>query len=78
MHLGIFSIVLLEGIPIVAVVGFVLVDLIIVGLCIWDWKSHKRWNIFTFALLVVLMYHFSVLNFYKLEFWQSFSQWIVG
>lgn len=68
----------IEGNPIAPVVGFLLVDLIIVGLCIWDWKSHKRWNVFPFALLVVLMYHFSVLNFYKFEFWQSFSQWIVG
>jgi hypothetical protein len=66
------------GLPILPVVGFLMADLILVALSICDWKSHKRWNFFPFALLVVLMYHFSVLNFYKFEFWQSFSEWIVG
>jgi len=68
----------IEGNPILPVVGFLLADLILVGLSIWDWKSHQRWNVFPFALLVVLMYHFSVLNFYKFDFWKTFSNWVVG
>lgn len=61
--------------PIVPIIGFALADLLLVGLCIWDWRSHKRWNVFPFALLVLLGYHFSVLNFYKYSFWVKFCEW---
>jgi hypothetical protein len=61
--------------PIRPVVGFLMADILLVGLCIWDWKSHRRWNVFPVALGLLLMYHYSVLNFYKFPFWQSFCQW---
>lgn len=64
--------------PIVPVVGFLLADLMLVGLIIWDWRSHRRMNIFPFALAVLLVYHFSVLYFYRYEWWQQFSRWLVG
>jgi len=68
----------IEGNPIAPVVGFALADLLLMPLCIWDWRSHKRLNVFPFALGVLLLYHFSVMNFYKFEFWKSFSNWFVG
>jgi len=61
--------------PIVQVVGLTLADIILVLLCIWDWKSHKRFNVFPVALGIHLGYHYSVMNFYKFEFWKSFSVW---
>ncbi len=66
----------IEGHPILPVVGFFMADLILVALSIWDWKSHQQWNVFPFALVVLLIYHYSVLNFYKFEFWKTFSNWI--
>lgn len=48
----------IEGNPIAPVVGFLLADLILIGLSIWDWRSHKRWNIFPLALIILLIYHF--------------------
>ena len=68
----------IEGNPIAPVVGFLLADLMLVGLSIWDWLSHRRWNVFPFALFVSLLYHYSVLNFYKFTFWKNFSVWFVG
>jgi hypothetical protein len=65
----------IEQNPIAPVVGFAMADLILIGLSIWDWKSHKRWNVFPFALAVLLLYHYSVLNFYQYDFWKGFSQW---
>lgn len=59
--------------PAVPVVGFLLADLILVGLCIWDWRSHKRWDVFPFVLVLLLLYHYSFLYFYKYAFWKSFS-----
>lgn len=68
----------IEGHPIRPVVGFMLVDIIIVALIIWDWRSHKRLNVFPFVLFILLFYHYSVLNFYRFEFWRSFSEWFAG
>jgi len=68
----------IEGNPIAPTVGFFIGDLIMLGLSIWDWRSHRRWNVFPFALVVLLIYHYSVLNFYKFEFWQAFSRYFFG
>ena len=65
----------IETRPIAPVVGFFIANIILIGLSIWDWRSHKRWNVFPFALLVLLVYHYSVLNFYKFEFWKAFCEW---
>ena len=68
----------IEGNPIVPIAGFLMADILIVGLIIWDWRSHKRLDVFPFVLLVLLCYHYSVLNFYKFDFWRSFSEWFVS
>ncbi|MCP1381632.1 hypothetical protein [Runella salmonicolor] len=65
----------IDRMPVVPVIGFLMADLILVGLSIWDIRSNKRWNIFPVALVILLLYHFSVLNFYKYPFWQSFCEW---
>ncbi|MEO5978899.1 MAG: hypothetical protein ABIS36_25390 [Chryseolinea sp.] len=63
-----------EG-PVAQVVGLTLGDMLLAALCIWDWRSHKRLNVFPVALSIHLIYHFSVLNFYKFRFWRSFCIW---
>lgn len=65
----------IDGKPIAPIIGFALADLLLIGLCIWDWRSHKRWNVFPVALLLLLGYHISVLNFYKYTFWIKFCEW---
>jgi hypothetical protein len=65
----------IEQNPIAPVVGFAMADLILIGLSIWDWKSHKRWNVFPVALVILFSYHYSVMTFYQFGFWQSFSNW---
>jgi hypothetical protein len=65
----------LDGNPIVPITGFALADILLLGLCVWDWRSHKRWNVFPVALLILIGYHFSVLNFYKYPFWIKFCEW---
>jgi hypothetical protein len=64
--------------PLVVIAGFALADLILAGLLIWDWRSHKRFDVFAFALLIVLAYQFSVLFFYRFDFWQRFSHWFIS
>lgn len=61
--------------PVVQLVGLTLGDILLVLLSIWDWKSHKRINVFPVALAIHLFYHFAVFNFYKFSFWQVFCEW---
>lgn len=63
-----------EG-PVVQVVGLTLGDILLMALSVWDWRSHKRINVFPVALAIHLIYHYGVLNFYRFEFWQTFSIW---
>ncbi len=67
-----------DGFPNVVVIGFAMADILLVILCIWDWRSHRRWNIFPFVLVLLLGYHFSVLNFYKYPFWVRFCEWFAA
>jgi hypothetical protein len=62
--------------PVVQVVGLTLGDLLLGLLCLWDWRSHRRINVFPVALALHLIYHYAVLNFYKFDFWHSFSNWV--
>lgn len=68
----------IAGSPVVPFFGFVIADLILVGLSIWDWKSNKRWIVFPIALVILLLYHFSVMNFYQFTFWKNFCYWFVA
>lgn len=68
----------IEGKPIAPVVGFAMADMILIGLSVWDWRSHRRWNVFPFALIVLLIYHYSVLYFYTFNFWKVFCKWFVA
>lgn len=66
------------GAPVLPVVGFLLADLILVGLMVWDWRSNRRFGVFAVALVVLGAYHVSVLTFHALPFWQSFGLWFLG
>lgn len=67
----------IEGNPIAPIVGFVIVDILLLVLCCWDLISHKRWNVFPVVLIILVAYHYSVFNFHALGFWQNFCQWFV-
>lgn len=67
----------INGQPNVMLFGFVLADIILVGLCIWDWISHRRLNVFPLALAILVTYHWSVNTFSEFRFWRVFSDWII-
>jgi hypothetical protein len=66
------------GSPVVGVVGFLLADAILVALSIWDWRANRRLDVFPIALLIVVLYHVSVMTFYQLPAWIAFGNWFVG
>ena len=57
--------------------GFLLADVIVLALSIWDWNAHKR-LIFPFILVALLIYHYSFNFFYQYQFWQTFSEWLMN
>jgi len=68
----------IEGAPIVPVAGFLLADAMLAGLAIWDWRTNRRVDVFPVALAIVVLYHLSVMNFYRLPAWIAFGNWFVG
>lgn len=58
------------GMPMVPALGFMLADLIILVLLVWDWLKHRRLSVFPLVLGLLMLYHISVLVLYNHEFWK--------
>ncbi len=67
----------LEDITVLPFYGFVLADLILIGLVIWDWKANRRLDVFVAVLGLLLLFHISVFTFPYLDFWERFGSWFV-
>jgi uncharacterized membrane protein YozB (DUF420 family) len=65
------------GSPVLPVAGFLLADVILLVLAIWDLRAKERVYAFPIALIVLLMYHVSVLTFHQVPAWQAFCRWFV-
>lgn len=68
----------IEGTPMVWLFGFVLANLILIVLSIWDWQSKKRNTVFLFVLSINIIYNISVIAFHNFSFWRRISDWIMG
>ena len=65
------------GSPVLPTAGFLLADVMLVGLSVWDWRTNKR-IVFPVALVLLVLYHASVLTFYQFDFWRRFTAWFVA
>jgi hypothetical protein len=68
----------IEGAPVIPVAGFVLADAMLIALSIWDWRVNRRRDVFPIVLGLVVLYHVSVMTFYRQPFWIAFGNWFVG
>lgn len=68
----------IDGSPILPFVGFALADLILVALCLWDWRANRRVDVFPLALIVLVLYHVAVFTFHELPAWAAFGRWFVA
>ena len=68
----------IEGSPVVPFAGFLLADVILAGLWVWDWRSGRRSNAFPIALGILLLYHVSVMTFHRLPAWRALGEWFVA
>ena len=67
-----------DGGPAVPVAGFVIVDLLLVALVVWDWRTSRRAGVFAGVLALVLAYHVSVLTLYRSDAWDAVGAWFVA
>ncbi len=67
----------IAGTPILPVAGFLLAELILLILSIFDMRSQNKTYAFPIAFMILLVYHVSVLTFHNLPAWQSFCRWLV-
>ena len=65
------------GSPVLPTAGFLLADVMLIALSVWDWRTNQR-RVFPIALVVLVLYHASVLTFYQFGFWRAFGEWFVA
>ncbi|MAY83853.1 MAG: hypothetical protein CMP59_06925 [Flavobacteriales bacterium] len=68
----------IDGAPIVQVIGFVIADAILLTLILSDWLSGRKPYAFGAALGIMLFMQYTIMNFYKFDFWRSFAEWLLG
>lgn len=68
----------IDGTPILPAAGFAAADLILVGLVWWDWRTHRRRDVFLIALGVLLLYHGGTLGLHRVPLWGAFCAWFLG
>jgi hypothetical protein len=49
--------------------------LLLVALAGWDWRAHRRLDVFPLAIAVLLLYHLGTLT---LPLWSSFCAWFLA
>lgn len=57
--------------------GFLLADLILIGLIFWDWKANRRLDVFVYVLGLLVLFHISVFTLPYMDFWEKFGRWFV-
>lgn len=45
---------------------------------VWDWRTHRRRDVFPVALGVLLLYHVGTLALYRVPLWGAFCAWFLG
>lgn len=67
----------IEGSPILPFAGFVLADVLLVALAVWDWRANRRRDVFPLALGILVLYHVSVFTLYRQPVWRAFGEWFL-
>jgi len=66
---------LVAGFTLVPLIAWLIADVILLILSVWDWKSHRRLRVFPVALGVMLFYQVFTANAHRIKSWQAFSEW---
>jgi len=67
----------IDGQPFPLYVTLPSIDLVLIGLTIWDWKVHRRWNVFPTMLGAFFIVQFLAFSQYDSALWRSFAEWFL-
>jgi uncharacterized membrane protein YozB (DUF420 family) len=67
----------INGSPVMQVSGFLLADVILASIAVWDWTANSR-RVFAAALAIVVVYQACVLTFHNFALWAAFGSWFMG
>ena len=62
----------------VHIVAFALADLALAALMIWDWRSHRRLNVFPAVLVGLVAWQAFTMTGHLIPFWRGFSEWFLA
>jgi len=68
----------IDGSPILPTAGFLLADVLLVALTLWDWRANRRFGVFPTALGVLLVYHVGTLTLHRVPIWNAFCVWFLA
>jgi len=68
----------IDGNPILPAAGFLLADLLLAALTMWDWRANRRFGVFPVALGTLLVYHVGALTLHRVPLWNAFCVWFLG
>lgn len=68
----------IEGSPILPAAGFVLADLLLLGLAVWDWRANGRRQVFLAALGALVAYHVAAFTLHRVALWNDFCVWFLA
>jgi hypothetical protein len=67
----------IDGAPILPAAGFLLADVLLAALALWDWRANRRMEL-AVALGVLVAFHAAVLGLYRVPAWNAFCVWFLG
>jgi len=59
-------------------VVWLIADLTVAALAVWDWRSERRLNVFPLVLVLFVAYQAFTINAYRLPAWREFCGWFLG
>jgi len=58
--------------------GWAVADLVLVVLSIWDWRTHKKLNVFPIALVIMIIHHTDWYFVGQIPAWHHFADWFAA
>ena len=68
----------IAGFPLYSVFTDSLVNVILIALSVWDWKSRQRLNVFPVVLAAFVLFQSLTYLAHRLESWRIFSEWFLS
>jgi hypothetical protein len=66
------------GLAFVPLIAWVIADTLLLGLAVWDWRSHRRLRVFPVALALMAGWQLFTINADRIVIWRIFCVWFMN